>query len=162
MVYLIINCFYDCFSCILILENIRIHMESTWNPWLFLYSMWKLNWMESRWNSSGIYVIVPGGFHIEYRWNGITKMAGISPKTYSMWNGWNPPGMIWIPYGFPVECGGRVKTSDGGWKLPTYTNPQVSARVYAGVWVQVGPFIPDINLYPIDRQGGLLEQQLPM
>ena len=28
-----------------------------------------------------------------------------------MWNGWNPPGMIWIPYGFPVECGGRVKTS---------------------------------------------------
>ena len=37
-------------------------------------------------------------------------MAGISPKTYSMWNGWNPPGMIWIPYGFLVECGGRVKT----------------------------------------------------
>jgi len=26
-------------------------------------------------------------------------MAGISPKTYSMWNGWNPPGMIWIPCG---------------------------------------------------------------
>ena len=50
-------------------------------------------------------------FHVEYRWNGITKMAGISPKTYSMWNGWNPPGMIWIPYGFLVECGGRVKTS---------------------------------------------------
>ena len=53
-------------------------------------------------------------FHVEYRWNGITKMAGISPKTYSMWNGWNPPGMIWIPYGFPVECRGRVKTSSAG------------------------------------------------
>jgi len=49
-------------------------------------------------------------FHVEYGWNGITKMAGISPKTYSMWNRWNPPGMIWIPYGFLVECGGRVKT----------------------------------------------------
>ena len=50
-------------------------------------------------------------FHMEYRWNEITKMAGISPKTYSIWNGWNPPGMIWIPHGFHVECGGRVKTS---------------------------------------------------
>ena len=52
-------------------------------------------------------------FHVEYGWNGITKMAGISPKTYSisMWNGWNPPRIIWIPYGFLVECGGRVKTS---------------------------------------------------
>ena len=51
------NCFYDCFSCILILENIGIHMES-------------------RWNSSGIYVIVPGGFQsiipygmVEFIWN---------------------------------------------------------------------------------------------
>jgi len=46
--------------------------------------------MESRWNSSGISVIVPGGFQrvIPY---GMVE---------SMWNGWNPPGMIWIPYGF--------------------------------------------------------------
>ena len=52
---------------------------------------------------------------MEYGWNGITKMAGISPKTYFMWNGWNPPRMIWIPYGFLVECGGRVKTSTTPW-----------------------------------------------
>ena len=78
--------------------------------------------MESRWNGCGIYVIVPGGFqmacsiwnegiHVEYRWNESTKMAGISPKIYSIWNGWNPPGIIWIPHGIHVECGGRVKTS---------------------------------------------------
>ena len=54
--------------------------------------------MESTWND------------MDSRWNGITKMAGISPKTYSIWNGWNPPGMVWIPHGFHVECGGRVKT----------------------------------------------------
>ena len=51
------------------------------------------------------------GIHVEYRWNGSTKMAGISPKIYSTWNGWNPPGIIWIPHGIHVECGGRVKTS---------------------------------------------------
>jgi hypothetical protein len=56
-------------------------------------------YMESIWNE------------MDSKWNGMTKMAGITPKTYSIWNGWNPPGMIWNPHGFHVECGGRVKTS---------------------------------------------------
>jgi len=50
-------------------------------------------------------------FHMDSRWNGITKMAGIPAKKYSIWNGWNPSGMSWIPHGFHVEYGGRVKTS---------------------------------------------------
>ena len=51
------------------------------------------------------------GFHVDSRWDGIIKMARIPPKTYSIWNGWNPSGMTWIPHGFHVECGGMVKTS---------------------------------------------------
>jgi hypothetical protein len=57
----------------------------------------------SRWN--------PYGIHMESKWNGIRKMSGIPAKTYSIWNGWNPPGITWNPYGFHVEYGGRVKTS---------------------------------------------------
>ena len=30
------NCFHDCFSCILILENIRIHMESMIIPLFYV------------------------------------------------------------------------------------------------------------------------------
>jgi hypothetical protein len=78
-----------------------IQVEQQWN--LYHSSRW-IPEHHSIWN---------GGIHVEYRWNRITKMAGISPKTYSIWNGWNPPGMIWIPHGFHVECGGRVKTSFG-------------------------------------------------
>jgi len=48
---------------------------------------------------------------VEYAWKKITKIGGVSPKTYFIWNGWNPSGMTWIPHGFHVECGGRVKTS---------------------------------------------------
>jgi len=78
-------------------------------------------------------------FHVEYRWNGITKMAGISPKTYSIWNGWNPPGMIWIPHGFHVEYAGTVKTSNSvpifhedvtyilKDEIPEYTEPYIAA-----------------------------------
>jgi hypothetical protein len=44
-------------------------------------------------------------------WNGITKIGEIPAKTYSIWNEWNLPEKTWIPYGFHVECGGRVKTS---------------------------------------------------
>ena len=49
-------------------------------------------------------------FHVDSRWDGMTKMARIPPKTYSIWNRWNPSGMTWIPDGFHVECLGRVKT----------------------------------------------------
>jgi hypothetical protein len=62
--------------------------------------------MEWGWNMT-----IPGGFHMEYKWNGMTKMSGIPAKTYSIWNGWNPPGITWNPYGFHVEYGGRVKPS---------------------------------------------------
>jgi len=88
------------------LENIGIQVEQQWN--LYHSSRW-IPEHHSIWNG-GIHV-ESIAFHVEYRWNRITKMAGISPKTYSIWNGWNPPGMIWIPHGFHVECGGRVKTS---------------------------------------------------
>jgi hypothetical protein len=50
--------------------------------------------MEWGWNMT-----IPGGFHMEYKWNGMTKMSGIPAKTYSIWNGWNPPGITWIPCG---------------------------------------------------------------
>ena len=26
-------------------------------------------------------------------------MSGIPAKTYSIWNGWNPPGITWNPHG---------------------------------------------------------------
>jgi len=38
---------------------------------------------------------IPGGIHMESKWNGIRKMSGIPAKTYSIWNGWNPPGITW-------------------------------------------------------------------
>ena len=74
----------------------------------------------SIWNLGGIYVDsmwIPDGhsiwndgihmesilFHVDSRWDGMTKMAGIPPKTYSIWNRWNPSGMTWIPLGFHID-----------------------------------------------------------
>jgi hypothetical protein len=114
---------YTIISIILIL----VIEDSTWNPHGMHHSRWnpygihmEMGWnscgrfhMDSKWtfhmewwNPCGIWP-----FHVEYGWNGITKMGGIPAKTYSIWNGWNPSGMTWIPHGFHVECGGRVKTS---------------------------------------------------
>jgi hypothetical protein len=71
--------------------------------------------MECLWNiPCGFHVDIPYGFHlfhVEYAWNKNTNLGEISSKTYFIWNGWNPSGMTWIPPGFHVECGGRVKTS---------------------------------------------------
>jgi hypothetical protein len=63
----------------------------------------------SIWND-GIYV-ESMSFHMDSIGHGITKMSGIPAKTYSIWNEWNPSGMTWIPHGFHVKYGGRVKTS---------------------------------------------------
>jgi hypothetical protein len=44
------------------------------------------------------FIWIPGGFHpfhVEYAWNKNTNLGGISPKTYSIWNRWNPSGMTW-------------------------------------------------------------------
>ena len=72
--------------------------------------------MEYLWNiPCEFHVEFPYGFHlfhVEYAWNKNTNLGGVSPNTYSIWNGWNPSGMTWIPHGIHVECGGRVKTSD--------------------------------------------------
>ena len=140
MVYLIVSMIVWMYSNIGKYRNLcGIHVESIWNS-LFhveldgiqVEQQWNLyhnsRWIpehHSIWNG-GIHV-ESIAFHVEYRWNGITKMAGISPKTYSMWNGWNPPGMMWIPYGFPVECGGRVKTSLHG--TPCRPTVQLCSRV---------------------------------
>ena len=40
---------------------------------------------------------------VEYKWNGITKLSGITAKTYSIWNVWNPSGIMWNPCGIRGE-----------------------------------------------------------
>ena len=42
-------------------------------------------------------------WHMKSKWNGIRKMSGIPAKTYSIWNGWNPPGITWNPHGIHME-----------------------------------------------------------
>ena len=72
-------------------------MEFTWNP------------SGVQWNygihleSSGMVVESTSSFHVEYRWNGITKKSGIPAKIYSRWNEWNPSGIRWIPLGFHMD-----------------------------------------------------------
>ena len=61
--------------------------HSMWNPCgIHNHSMWNLY-----------------GIHMESKWNGIRKMSGIPAKTYSIWNGWNPPGITWNPHGIHME-----------------------------------------------------------
>jgi hypothetical protein len=90
---------------LLICYSILYCEESTWNPWNAC-GIFHMEFIWTPWIPGGIWP-----FHVEYAWKKITKMGGVSPKTYSIWNGWNPFGMTWIPHGFHVECGGRVKTS---------------------------------------------------
>ena len=54
--------------------------------------------MEYEWNMA-----IPYGIHVEYKWNGITKLSGITAKTYSIWNVRNPCGMTWNPHGFHMD-----------------------------------------------------------
>src|SRR6267378_27169 len=48
-------------------------------------------------------MVIPYGIHMESMWNGIRKMSGIPAKTYSIWNGWNPPRITWNPHGIHME-----------------------------------------------------------
>jgi hypothetical protein len=80
--------------------------ESTWNHYSTIPCGIHVKSMECLWNIPCGYSIwipwIPGGFqlfHVEYAWNKNTNLGGISPKTYSIWNGWNPSGMTWIPCG---------------------------------------------------------------
>jgi len=58
--------------------------------------------MESTWNPGGT-VVESIAFHVEYGWNGITKMAGIITQNifYVEWveSTWNDMDSIWIPCG---------------------------------------------------------------
>ena len=87
-------------------------MEFTWNPFGIQWNGGGINiiipcgiqmdipdgMMESRWN-----LAILCGFHVEYRWNRITKKSGIPAKIYSIWNEWNPSGIRWIPLGFHMD-----------------------------------------------------------
>ena len=108
--------FYFSFNIIMTILQILLIVYLILSMIIYLYSNVRI---------VGIYVIIPCGiqmeipygmmesiaFHMDSRWNGITRMAGIPAKTYSIWNGWNPSGTTWIPHGFHLECGGTVKTS---------------------------------------------------
>ena len=67
--------------------------HSMWNPRSFHGMV--MEYDHSMWN--------PYGIHMESKWNGIRKMSGIPAKTYSIWNGWNPPGITWNPHGIHME-----------------------------------------------------------
>ena len=75
-----------------------IHLESIWSPvelWNPVEWWWNQHY-HSMWNPDGYSrwnLAIPCGFHVEYRWNGITKKSGIPAKIYSIWNEWNLSGI---------------------------------------------------------------------
>ena len=81
----------ECMEC---MESMCNPFHSTGFQWNISHGM--MEYANSIWNQCGK----------------ILQNEWALSQNNSIWNGWNPHGMVWIPHGFHLECGGTVKTSN--------------------------------------------------